>query len=193
MRDIKIKRKQILQKISEMFYERGYEKTSIRDISKNLGVSNAGLYYYFKNKQQMLFEVINGTIEPALIELRERIKTIQDPEDRISWIIQSHIRFYVEHKAQTKVAIHERNSLKGEYAEIIRGKETEYVNFMRNVLKEIIKKFAIKIDVNIVTFCLLGMLNWVVHWYNPEGRVSHNKLAQNMSTIFLNGLKGKTC
>jgi AcrR family transcriptional regulator len=154
-------------------------------------MTNSGLYYYFKSKQEMLFSIIDDLIERALIDLREKINLIQNPEDRISWIIQSHIKFYAEHRAQTKVLVHERSSLEGDYAKIIMEKETEYVNFIRKVLKEIVKKSGAEVDINVGTFCLLGMLNWVIHWYNPEGKIPPEVLAENISTIFLKGLTGQ--
>jgi TetR/AcrR family transcriptional regulator, cholesterol catabolism regulator len=188
---MKTSREQLLTQISQLFFEKGYEKTSIRDISSVSGISHAALYYHFKNKEEMLFAIIDNLIERALVHMRAELDTVRNPEDKIAWIIGVHINFYVEHRAQTKVLLHERGSLAGEYARIISEKETEYVNFMREILQEIIENFGVDIDVNVATFCLMGMLNWIIHWYDPEGRVSPAKLAQNMSTIFLNGLKGK--
>jgi TetR/AcrR family transcriptional regulator, cholesterol catabolism regulator len=190
--DPALKKEQLLQQISELFYLRGYEKTSIRDISKALGITNSGLYYYFKNKQEVLFTIISDLIERALADLREKLQTIPHPEDKISWIIQSHIKFYVEHRFQVKVLVQERYSLEGEYARIMAEKEKEYVSFMRKVLKEIVEHSGAEIDLSVAAFSLLGMLNWVVHWYNPEGRVAPEILAENMTAIFLRGLTGRS-
>jgi AcrR family transcriptional regulator len=187
---LKIKKEQIIQQIAKLFFEKGYERTSIRDISKALGITNPGLYYYFKSKQEMLFSIIDDLIERALVDMREKIHLIQNPEDKISWIIQSHIKFYAEHRAQTKVLVHERSSLEGEYAKILMEKETEYVNFFKEVVKEILGNSAVEIDIHVATYCLLGMLNWVIHWYNPEGKVPPDTFAENISRIFLRGLRG---
>lgn len=140
----------------------------------------------------MLFIIIDDLIERALVDMRKNIHFFQTPEEKISWIIQSHIKFYAEHRAQTKVLIHERGCLEGEYAKIIMEKETEYVNFIRNILKEIMEDSPVELDVNVGTFCLLGMLNWVIHWYNPEGKISPEMLAEDISGFFIRGLKGRT-
>jgi AcrR family transcriptional regulator len=189
--DPAIKKEQLLLEISELFFLRGYEKTSIRDISKKLGITNSGIYYYFKSKQEMLFAIIFDAIERALVDLREHLDVISIPEEKVSWIIQSHIKFYVEHRAQVKVLVQERYSLEGEYAKIMAGKEKEYVDFMRGVLKEIGERSGVEIDLSVAAFSLLGMLNWVVHWYNPGGRVAPETLAENMTRIFLRGITGK--
>jgi AcrR family transcriptional regulator len=189
-----MKRKQdLLKKISDLFAKKGYEKTSIRDIAAHLGMTNAGLYYYFRNKQEMLIDIMNYGIEDALVTMRRELPRIKSAEDKIAWIIQAQINFYSQNKSQTKASIHERGALEAKYAKIIGKKEREYVKFIRQVVEQIIQENSyISISVEVATFCLLGMLNWLVHWYNPEGKVPPDELASNITTLFLNGLKGKS-
>jgi AcrR family transcriptional regulator len=184
---------ELLQKISVLFYKKGYEKTSIRDISQHLGMTNAGLYHYFKNKQEMLFDIMNDAMERALVTMRQELPHAKNAEEKIDWIVRAHIKFYSENKSQTKVLVHEKGALEENYAEIIEKKEKEYVEFIKQVLREIIgESFHTPVTVEVATFCLLGMLNWLVNWYNPKGKVSPDELASNITTIFLKGLKGRS-
>jgi AcrR family transcriptional regulator len=185
------KKQELLQKISDLFYKKGYEKTSIRDISLHLGMTNAGLYHYFKNKQEMLFDIMDYAIEDALVTMRSELPKIKNAEDKIAWIIRSQIKFYSDNRSQTKVLVHERGALEAKYAEIIGEKEKEYVEFIKQVVGEIIQEsLHVSVTLEVATFCLLGMLNWLVHWYNPGGKISPDELASNITTIFLKGLKG---
>jgi AcrR family transcriptional regulator len=184
------KKEQILQDIAKLFYEKGYEKTSIRDISRSLNISKPGLYYHFENKQEMLFNIIYEFMEKVLINLRENMDLIQNPEEKLLYIIQSHIRFFVKYPAQTKVVIYEVHSLEGEYAERFKINQLEYIGIIKNVIKEIMEETGYKMDINVATFCLMGMLNWIVQWYKPEGRVPPESLARDMCVFFISGLKG---
>jgi len=187
------RKQELLQKISDLFYKKGYEKTSIRDISLHLGMTNAGLYHYFKNKQEMLFDIMIYGIEDALVTMRRELPHIKSAEDKIAWIVLAQIKFYSDNRSQTKVLVHERGAIEAKYAEIIGEKEKEYVEFIKQVVGQIIQENSyISISVEVATFCLLGMLNWLVHWYNPGGKVSPDELASNITTIFLKGLKGRT-
>ena len=187
------KKQELLKKISELFAKKGYEKTSIRDIAAHLGMTNAGLYYYFRNKQEMLIDIMNYGIEDALLTMRRELPHIKSAEDKIAWIIRAQIKFYSENKSQTKASIHERGALEAKYAKIIGEKERKYVDFIKQVVWQIIQENPhISISVEVATFCLLGMLNWLVHWYNPGGKVSPDELASNITNIFLKGLKGGT-
>jgi AcrR family transcriptional regulator len=187
------RKQELLQKISDLFYKKGYEKTTIRDLSHHLGMTNAGLYHHFRNKQEMLFDIMKEPMEDALVTMRRELPNIKNAEEKIAWIVRSHIKYYSENKSQTKVLVHERGALEAKYAKIIGEKEREYVEFIKQVVGQIIKKSAhISITTEVATFCLLGMLNWLVHWYNPGGKVSPDELASNITTIFLKGLKGRS-
>jgi AcrR family transcriptional regulator len=184
------RKQELLKKISTLFYKKGYEKTTIRDISRHLGMTNAGLYHHFKNKQEMLFDIMKDPMEEALVSMRRELPHIKNAEEKIAWIIRSHIHYYSENKSQTKVLVHERGALETKYAKIIGEKEREYVEFIKQVLAQILQEsFHATVTVEVATFCLLGMLNWLVHWYNPDGKVTPDELASNITTIFLKGVR----
>ncbi|MFC1533724.1 TetR/AcrR family transcriptional regulator [Thermodesulfobacteriota bacterium] len=182
-------KEKILQKITVLFDKKGYEKTSVREIGKALNMSNSGLYYYFDNKQEMLFDIINDFMEKVLTNLRENMDLIQSPEERILYVIQSHIRFFIKYPAQTKVVIYENHALGGKYAEKMKKKHMEYINIVKKELKEIIRVTGVKMDIGVATFCLLGTMNWITKWYKPKGRVSPEPLAWDIYCFFLRGLK----
>ncbi|RJR49169.1 MAG: TetR/AcrR family transcriptional regulator [Desulfobacteraceae bacterium] len=186
------KKQELLEKIAELFYKNGYEATSIRQICRNLGMTSAGLYYHFKNKQEMLFEIMNSAIEDALVSMRRELGKKSGAEDKIEWIIRAHIMFYCKNKCQTKVLVHERGTLENEYAEIIREKEREYVQVIRKVLMQITLENGRDVPVDAAVFYLLGTLNWIVHWFDPGGKISPDELADSVTTLFMNGVKGKT-
>ncbi|MFC1819566.1 TetR/AcrR family transcriptional regulator [Thermodesulfobacteriota bacterium] len=184
------KKKQIIQNIAELFYEKGYEKTTIRDISRSSNISKPGLYYHFENKQEMLFAIIDDFMTTVLTNLKENIGLIKSPQEKLLFIIQSHIRFFVKYPAQTKVVIYEVHSLEGDYVVRFKKKQVEYIKIIKNILKEIIKDTDTKIDIHVSTFCLIGMLNWIVQWYKPEGKVSPESLAREIWVLLLSGLSG---
>ena len=184
-------KEQILEEISELFFESGYEKTSIRDISKALKISKPGLYYHFANKQEILFSIIDGFLEEHLANLREKMGLFENPEDKFVHFVREHINFFISYPAQTKVVIYEISSLEEKYAKIIEPKLREYLGFFKDVLTQLIEKSGNKTDVTMATFALVGTLNWVVKWYKPEGRMSPAVLAESISTFFLRGLMGE--
>lgn len=178
--------------IAKLFCEIGYERTSIRDIAKALGVPNSALYYYFQNKQEMLFAVVDDLMERTIRNLEENSEAFPDGENKLALIIESHIRFYVENPYAGKVLMRDFNCLEGGQRDILKNKELKYINCARKVIGEIVERYGSDIDVNVATFSLFGMLNWIYHWYDPHGRVSPEHLAGSFLKIILTGLEGKS-
>jgi len=185
------KKEQILQDIAELFYLNGYEKTSIRDISKSLNISKPGLYYYFTNKQEMLFDMIYDFMEKTNLHLFNELSKLQTPEEKLHCIIRNHISFFIKYPAQMRVLIYEAHSLEDEYYQKFKHKQLEYKVVIKEILQEILKKNNSNRNINVVTFILLGMLNWIIQWYEPKGIVSPDNLAGEMYSFFINGLSDK--
>jgi AcrR family transcriptional regulator len=82
-------RTEILDVAAEMFSERGYEATSLREIAERLGITKAALYYHFRSKE----DIMRALVEPmgeVLTELVERLETAHDVAgwaDALSWVI----------------------------------------------------------------------------------------------------------
>jgi AcrR family transcriptional regulator len=183
------KKEQLLQDIATLFFKKGYDKTSMRDISKALNLSTPGIYHHFTSKQEILFDIIYDFMEKTNRHLKENMDLIQSPEEKLLFLIQSHTRFFARYPAQTKVVVYEANSLEGDFAEKFKAKQVEYITIIQKVVKEIMKKSGTKMDLNVVTFSLLGILNWTIQWYKPEGKVPPESLAKQVWTFFINGLK----
>ena len=185
------KKEQILQDIAELFYVNGYEKTSIRDISKSLNISKPGLYYHFTNKQEMLFDMIYDFMEKTNLQLFNELSGLNTPEEKLLCIIRNHIGSFIKYPARMRVLIYEAHSLEDEYYQKFKLKQLDYIGVIKEVLQGLMKKYNSERNINVVTFTLLGMLNWIIQWYEPKGIVSPDALAEEMSSFFINGLKGE--
>ena len=73
----------ILEHATAIFYEKGYERASIRDLSRASGMSLAGLYYYFESKEKLLYVIQKDLFVSVMDLIRERLKDESDPEQRV--------------------------------------------------------------------------------------------------------------
>src|SRR5580704_13784110 len=73
----------ILLHATEVFYEKGYEGASMRDLARSSGMSLSGLYYYFESKEKLLYLIQKHTFSTIVERLRERLDVASDPEQRI--------------------------------------------------------------------------------------------------------------
>ena len=105
----------VLEHAAQIFCEKGYEGASMRDLSRATRMSLAGLYYYFDSKEKLLYLIQKYTFSTILERLRERLRGVDDPEQRVRVFIQNHLEYFLANQKAVKVLSHEDEVLKNGY------------------------------------------------------------------------------
>jgi AcrR family transcriptional regulator len=92
-RDTEAKLRHILRTASQVFALHGFAGASMRDISRATGVSLAGLYYYFENKQHLLYLIQSTTFNFVLESLRSRLQGVHEPAERLRLLVLNHMEY----------------------------------------------------------------------------------------------------
>ena len=187
----------ILRNAARIFAEKGYHSTSMRDISRETGVSLAGLYHYCRSKEELLFLIQDNCFGRVLERLQERLREADDAVERLRLVIENHLSFFAANMAEMKVLSHEADSLAGEMHAHVSGKKQQYTKLVRRILSEVQAQQARsearqKIDLTVATYALFGMMNWIYNWYDPRGKLSVHDLVDNITRLFLNGFLAGT-
>ncbi len=176
----------ILRTAAAVFAEKSYHEASIRDISRETGISLSGLYYYVRSKEELLFLIQDRSFSAVLEELEVRLEGIEDPIRKLRVLIENHLRFFVANMKEMKVLSHEAETLSGEYRDQVDAKKRRYAEICTAILREMVPADS-KIDVRVAAYSLFGMMNWIYNWYRPDRDVSVSELAEDMSQLFLQG------
>ncbi len=181
---------EILEHATNVFYEKGYDAASMRDLSRASGMSLAGLYYYFESKERLLYLIQKHTFETVLKELREKLELVNDPEARVRAFIENHLGYFTANRKAMTVLSHEDDTLQNNFGAEILTLKREYVKLGVELLEELKKSHDGCADVNsrIAVLSLFGMMNWIYTWHNPRTDADSAELARQMSQIFLNGV-----
>jgi AcrR family transcriptional regulator len=180
----------ILRNAARIFAEKGYHQTSMRDISRETNVSLAGLYYYCKSKEELLFLIQDNCFGHVLERLEQRLRETTEPIEKLRLVIENHLSFFAANMAEMKVLSHEADSLAGEMHAHVSGKKQQYTKLVRRILSEVQAQQASsvqKLDLTVATYALFGMMNWIYNWYDPRGKLSVTDLIHNITRLFLNG------
>src|ERR1039457_4152374 len=116
----------ILEHATAIFYEKGYEGASIRDLSRASGMSLAGLYYYFESKEKLLYVIQRHLFLSVMDLVRERLKDVTDPEERVRAFILAHLEYFLGNPKSMKVLSHEDDVLKDELRTDIANLKRKY-------------------------------------------------------------------
>jgi AcrR family transcriptional regulator len=175
----------ILRTAAAIFAEKGYHQASIRDIARATGVSLSGLYYYFNSKEELLFLIQDHAFGTLLANLERMLEGVSDPHHRLRLVMENHLRYFIDAKAEMKVLSHESESLTGEFRRQVNAKKRRLTETASEILAEI--RPGGGVDLRVATFSLFGMMNWLYNWHRPGEDPPVEALVDGMYHIFLNG------
>ncbi len=178
----------ILRTASKVIAREGFDGASIRAMADQSRIGLSAIYYYFKNKDELLYAIQNHAFSTLVNSLRERFKVCATPEEKLKAIIENHFKFFVENRDEFKVCVHEIDSLSGKYYKSILEIRQEYFRLVRQVVSEVLHHAHYEIDM--ATFFLFGSLNWVYMWYDPAKNADIQKVTTLFLRVFLNGKNG---
>jgi AcrR family transcriptional regulator len=184
------RRREILDAAARIFYEKGYDATSTKDIADAAGLLKGSLYYYIDSKEDFLFEIIKESHDGALATL-DRVREFQgDPLEKLAFLIREHLRYFVENLVTTTVYFREYRVLSPDRKAVIAAEGDVYLEFVRRLLDEgrTAGLVAEGIDVRIVSIGIVGMLNSAWMWYQPGGSRSTDEIAAEFVKVVLAGV-----
>lgn len=176
----------LLATAAKVFADKGFHPTTMRDLSRATGMSLAGMYYYVRGKDDLLYRIQERTFSRVLEGGGLAVAQGRDPLERLHRFIRHHVTFFAEHMPEMKVLSHEAESLGGKRREAINALKRRYVDLLLGVLREI-DGLEDAADRRLAAYALFGMMNWIYTWYDPEGPISPERLAERFAELFLYG------
>ncbi len=174
---------------AQLFFEKGFESTSVSDIASAMKITKAGLYYYFESKQELLFRIVTMGLDSVKDAVLDPARSIADPEDRLRFIVTNHAGLAAEGNHAVIIISHEINALTLDQRALIQNRRREYFEFVRETLVELEKAGKLRdIDITAATFTLFGMILWLPRWYRSGGKLSVNRVCQDVCDLAFKGL-----
>ena len=178
----------ILKAASTVIARDGYEGASVRKVAARAGVGLSGIYYYFKNKDELLYAIQTNTFSTLVELLKERLSGLDDPREKLRAVISNHVEFFVNNINDLKVCVHEIESLSGANYKDVLEIRREYFELVRDVIAENLPGDN-SLEPALVSLYLFGSLNWIYMWYSPQINSDPSVLIDHLMAIFTKGIK----
>jgi TetR/AcrR family transcriptional regulator, cholesterol catabolism regulator len=179
---------EILDHATDVFYEKGYEGASMRDLSRASGISLAGLYHYCDSKEKLLYLIQKHTFSTIVDRLRERLDEVSDPEQRIRAFLLNHLEYFLANQKAMTVLSHEDEALTGAYGSEIAAIKREYYKICLSLMDDFKRTNGLDFKSRVAVLSLFGAVNWIYTWYNARSDSNAEDLAREMGDIFLRGI-----
>jgi AcrR family transcriptional regulator len=183
-------RDDILEAAAQVFRQKGFHGASMANIAEAVNLQKASLYHHVSSKQEILFELLDRALE-LLLERISPIASMDLPADeRLCRMIREYLQILAENTDLSAVLLFEHRSLEGrQHARHVPNRD-KFENLWRDVLREGVRtRQFVCDDIALSARAILGILNWTITWYRPNGSLTVEQIADHYSKLLLNGLK----
>lgn len=186
------RKEQVIRTASELFKEKGYAATSMRDLAQALGIEAASLYSHIKSKEEIL--------QALCFEMARRFqKSLQEVEsaditfsEKLRSGILGHVQVMAQELTASAVFMNEHRHLSEPFIKDFLLMRINYINRFKKIIQGGIASGEFKpVDTKLAVMTLFSSLNWMPHWYDPSGLINPNQLGNQLADMLIDGLKTK--
>jgi AcrR family transcriptional regulator len=181
------RRSEVVAAAAELFAERGYDGTSMSELTEATGLAAGGLYHYIESKDDLLIAICDELLEPLLGQAREIVATEVPPARQLRELVEAWVAHVVTHRNHMLVFTQERQAIEGQ-------PRWRHVRAQRKAFEKILDDLLARgeadgsmtfADRHLSLLALLGMVNYTPQWVRPKGRLSAVEIATGYCAIVL--------
>jgi AcrR family transcriptional regulator len=179
----------IIDVATEMFYERGYHGTTMRQIAGGVGIKAGSLYNHFPSKQDILVRIGQEATRPLLDGALARLEGVEDVEDQLRELIVWHVAYHCERRHPCRVIDTQLHALDRENRAAIVELRDAYEQLLRDILVRGEQEGRWQVDeMNVIAIGISTMCTEVDAWYREGGRLSPEELGAVYADFIRNGI-----
>lgn len=180
-------RGRLLKASARLFSEKGYERTTVRDIAGEVGIQSGSLFHHYRSKEAILAAVMRETIILNTQRMRIALEQNQDARSRLLALIRAELEFVLgDTEAAMGILVYEWRSLSERSQEEILALREIYEGIWLDVIDEAKAVGLVQQDSFILRRFLTGALSWTINWYRKDGAMDLDRLAEEALLLALN-------
>lgn len=177
--DYEERRIAIVDKAAELFARRGFTGASLSDLAAACQTSKSLIYHYFPSKEDILYEVMSSHIDQLVEDTNQVAREGGRAADQFNRLIHAFLRHYMGAASRQKVLLNELAHLPDAMRETIVSKQRQVVEVTQKLLTALTPGLAGDPKrARVQTMLLFGMINWTHTWYDPDGDIKIDELAE---------------
>ena len=186
------RRVEILKSAAAAFRRRGYHGASVDQIASALNMTKGNLYYYFKNKEEILYVCHDYSLDLVLTQLKEVERSSWSPDRKLHELVGGFVHLFIDVLPGTVWTL-DLEALSPPLLKKIIAKRDRFDRGVRRILKEGMDAgvFAPG-DPKLLTFAIMGAINWIPRWFDPSGMAKPDEIAHAFADYLVAGLLPST-
>ncbi|RLL46849.1 TetR/AcrR family transcriptional regulator [Oceanobacillus piezotolerans] len=180
------KKEEIIQSALSIISEKGYHATTMEDIAAKLLMTKGSVYYYFKDKQDLVYKSQKMLLEQSISNIEEILIEDLPIVEKLEKTMVVHIEYLITERTGFTMGARPEQIFKDDQLIDILDLRAKYSKYIDSLITLGIESgYFHKVDVKIVRNIILGAMNYVIEWYSPEGSKNKEELAKSISDYLL--------
>jgi AcrR family transcriptional regulator len=183
-----LRRAEILRSAAAAFRRRGYHGASMGEIARAVGMTKGNLYYYFRNKEEILYFCHDYSLDLLLDRLEEVRRAGGPPARRLRSLLVAFVHMIIDELHGTALTL-DLDALSSAHRRKVVAKRDRFDHALRRIIRQGMEAGAFAAgDPKLLTFALLGAVNWITRWFDPSGPARSDEIAETFAGYLLAGL-----
>lgn len=182
-------REDILEAAAQVFRQKGFHGASMKDIADAVHLQKASLYHHVSSKQEILLDLLDRALDMLLERISDISSQTLPADKKLRLMILEYLQILADNIDLATVLLIEHRALdRRQHARHVPNRD-RFEALWRDVLAEGVENKLFRCDdIGLTVRALLGLMNWTITWYSPDGGKSIRQIANDYSDLLLNGL-----
>jgi TetR/AcrR family transcriptional regulator len=183
------RRIEILKSAAAAFRRRGYHGASVDEIASALDMTKGNLYYYFQNKEEILFACHDYSLD-ELLALMDQVRAEGSaPDDKLRKLILAFIHMMLDELQGTALTL-DLQALSPTLMKRVIAKRDRFDHGLRAIIQQGMDEGLFRPgDPKMIGFAIMGAVNWITKWFDPAGPMSSEQIGQRFADYLVGGLR----
>lgn len=185
-------KEEIIKVANKLFVEKGFEKTTMEDIAKALGVYKGSVYHYISNKADLFYEILVLTLDESNRKLAKIRRSPLGPGEKFKAVLAGYFDNIMENALEFQIILNERrHMLSKKQDRVVRKKMKTYEDHLLVALKEGIDAGIFRADLNprVIIAGVISIGNGLYKWFSFDGPLTYSEVADTYVEFVLSGLR----
>jgi AcrR family transcriptional regulator len=184
-----LNRERVVAVAADLFARHGYHGTGIAELAKAVGLGRGALYHYIGSKEALLYAISRTQVDRMNARAEAVLRAGLPPEELLREMARGLLRNIADHRSEWAVFFRDYSALSGERRDHVIAARERYEGYWRQALDRGVEAGVLRPTPALLVKGILGMLNYTYLWFEPDGALTPEELADEYVDTLLRGIR----
>lgn len=171
---------------AKLFLTVGYDRATVRDIARMVGLQSGSIFYHYKTKEEILVDVMSEGLRLVTEATHQSLSGAATPLEKLRALFIGHLRaLHDPNNSEIAVVLSEWRQLSPRSRRLVVKLRDTVDETWNEVLREASAQELVQGDLRILRLAMLGSINWSLQWYDRRGKLTIEELGSRLLDTFI--------